>query len=148
MTATTSANPTSIGPLLGRAANAARDDFQDRLNEASAWVEWVRAGAPNSKGCVVCASVAATEFHHVAGKNNSDTVVPVCERCHKKLSERQNGWDFRWVEPNNPPELKEALLLRGLSDLCEEKGRSDSAYHLLAKRLRAQSSMVGRRSAS
>lgn len=146
--ATSSAAPTSIGPRLGRAVDAARDDFQDRLNEASAWVEWIRAGAPNSKGCVVCASLVPTELHHVAGRLNSDLVTPVCERCHKKLSERQNGWDFRWVEPNNPPELKEALLLRGLSDLCEEKGRSDSVYHLLGKRLRAQSSMVGRRSAS
>ena len=148
MTATSSAEPPSIGPLLGKAAETARDDFEDRLNEASAWVEWVRAGAPNSKGCVVCRSVAKTELHHVAGKFNSDLVVPVCERCHKKLSERQNGWDFRCVEPNNPPKLKEAFLLRGLSDLCEERGRSDSAYHLLGKRLRAQSSMVGRGSAS
>ncbi|EQD49668.1 hypothetical protein B2A_07586, partial [mine drainage metagenome] len=103
--------------LLGRATDAAREDFQERLNEATAWVEWIRAGAPNANGCAVCASVVPTELHHVAGKHNSDLVVPVCERCHKKLSERQNGWDFRWVEPNNPPRLKEALLFRGLSDL-------------------------------
>ena len=148
MTTASSSYPTSIGPILGRAADAARDDFQDGLNEASAWVEWVRAGAPNSKGCVVCGPTDHLELHHVAGKFNSDLSVPVCERCHKKLSERQNGWDFRWVEPNNPPELKEAFVLRGLSDLCEEKGRSDSTYHLLGKRLRAQSSMVGRGSAS
>ena len=144
----TSTRPTSIAPVLGRAADKARDDFQDRLSEATAWVEWIRAGAPNAKGCVVCGSVVPTERHHVAGEFNSDLVVPVCERCHKKLSERQNGWDFRWVETDNPPKLKEALLLRGLSDLCEERGRSDSTYHLLGKRLRAQSSMVGRGSAS
>lgn len=148
MTATSSADPTSIVPFLGRAADAARDDFQERLNEATAWVEWIRAGAPYSAGCVVCGSTEHLELHHVAGKFNSDLVVPVCEHCHKKLSERQNGWDFRWVEPANPPKLKEALMLRGLSDLCEERGRSDSAYHLLGKRLRAQSSKVGRGSAS
>ncbi|MGA7923296.1 MAG: hypothetical protein WCA77_04900 [Thermoplasmata archaeon] len=148
MTATSSVDPTSIGPLLGRATDAARDDFQDRLNEATAWVEWIRAGAPGAKDCVVCSSEEKTELHHVAGKLNSDLVVPVCGRCHKKLSERQNGWDYRWVEPDNPPKLKEALLLRGLSDLCEERGRSDTAYHLLGKRLRALSSMVGRGAAS
>lgn len=133
---------------VSRAAEAARGAFQDRLNQAAAWVEWIRAGAPSAKGCVVCESQGPTELHHVAGKFNSNLVAPVCERCHKKLSERQNGWDFRWVEPDNSPQLKDALLLRGLSDLCEERGRSDSAYHVLGKRLRAQSSKVGRGSAS
>jgi hypothetical protein len=143
-----STRPTSIATLLGRAADKARDDFQERLNEATAWVEWIQAGAPNAKGCVVCDSVVPTELHHLAGEFNSNLVVPVCKPCHRKLSERQNGWDFRWVEPDNPPQLKQALLLRGLSDLCEERGRFDSAFHLLAKRLRAQSSMVGRGAAS
>ena len=148
MTATSSADPRNIGPLLGRAADSARDDFQDRLNEATAWVEWIRAGAPNSKGCVVCGSEAKTELHHVAGKNNSDLVVPVCRPCHERLSERQNGWDPRWVRPDNAPELRDSLLLRGLSDLCEEKGRFDSAYHVLAKRLRAAYAKIARGSAS
>jgi hypothetical protein len=143
-----STRPTSIAALLGRATDKARDDFQERLNEATAWVEWIQAGAPNAKGCVVCPASGPLERHHVAGEFNSDLVVTVCKPCHKKLSERQNGWDFRWVEPDNPPHLKEALLLRGLSDLCEERGRADSAFHLLGKRLRAQSSMVGRGSAS
>lgn len=133
---------------LARSTERARSDFETGLSEATAWAEWVRAGAPNAKGCIICGSTDHLELHHVAGKFNSDLEVPVCVHCHKKLSERQNGWDFRWVEPANPPALKEALLLRGLSDLCEERGRSNSAYHLLGKRLRAQSSMVGRGSAS
>jgi hypothetical protein len=134
--------------MLGRATDAARDAFEGRLNEAAAWVEWVQAGAPNANGCIVCPASGPLEKHHVAGEHNSDLVVSVCVPCHRRLSERQNGWDFRWNEENNPPNLKEALLLRGLSDLCEEKGRVDSAYHLLGKRLRAQSSMIGRGTAS
>lgn len=137
-----------IPSLLARSTETARSEFEVELSEATAWAEWVRAGAPNAKGCVICGSSGAIELHHVAGKFNSDLVVPVCEHCHKKLSERQNGWDFRWVESDNPPELKEALLLRGLSDLCEERGRSNTSFHLLGKRIRTQSSMVGRGSAS
>lgn len=135
-------------PPLGRATEAAREALQAHLNEASAWVEWLRAGAPNSKGCVVCPASGPIEQHHVAGEHNSDLVVSVCVPCHRRLSERQNGWDFRWNNEGNPPNLKEALLLRGLSDLCEERGRVDAAYHLLGKRLRAQSSMTGRGAAS
>jgi hypothetical protein len=143
-----STRPTSIATLLGRAADKARDDFQERLNEATAWVEWIQAGAPNAQGCIVCPASGPLERHHVAGERNSDLVVSVCVPCHRRLSQRQNDWDFRWNEEGNSPKLKKALLLRGLSDLCEERGRVDATYHLLGERLRAQSSMVGRGSAS
>jgi hypothetical protein len=138
----------SLLPTISRATEAAHESFQDRLNEAAAWVEWIQAGAPNAIGCVVCASRAPTELHHVAGKNNSDTVVPVCRPCHERLSERQNGWDPRWVRRDNAPELRDSLLLRGLSDLCEERGRFESAYHVLGKRLRAAYAKIARGSAS
>lgn len=139
---------TALSSLFGRATEAARDDFQDRLNEAAAWVEWVQAGAPNARGCVVCSSVGPTQQHHVAGRHNSDLVVPVCEGCHERLSERQNGWDPRWIRDDNPPELRESLFLRGLSDLCEERGRFGAAYHVLGKRLRAVYAKTARGSAS
>ena len=124
-------------PIIGRATEAARETFLDRLNEAAAWVDWVQSGAPGASGCVVCSSVGKTEAHHIAGKNNAETVIPVCRPCHERLSERQNGWDPRWIRADNPPELRESLFLRGLSDLCEERGRFGSAYHDLGKRLRA-----------
>ena len=137
-----------LSALIGRSTEAARDGFGRAINEATAWAEWARAGAPNSNGCIICGSSGPLELHHVAGKNNSDLVVPVCRPCHERLSERQNGWDPRWVRPDNGPELRDSLLLRGLSDLCEEKGRFKSAYHVLGKRLRAAYAKVARGSAS
>ena len=134
--------------LIGRSTETARDTFDRAINEATAWAEWVRAGAPSANGCIICGSSGPLELHHVAGKNNSDTVVPVCRPCHERLSERQNGWDLRWVRPDNAPELRESLFLRGLSDLCEEKGRFESAYHVLGKRLRAAYAKIARGSAS
>jgi hypothetical protein len=125
-----------VPALLARATEAARTEFERKLSEATAWAEWVRAGAPHANACIVCGQ-GGTEAHHIAGRHNSPTTVPVCPPCHRRLSERQNGWDPRWVRPDNPPDQKEALLLRGLSDLCEERGRFDPAYHLLGKRLRA-----------
>jgi hypothetical protein len=137
-----------LSSLIGRSTEAARETFDRAINEATAWTEWVRAGAPNASGCIVCGSWGPLELHHVAGKNNSDTVVPVCRPCHERLSERQNGWDPRWTRADNAPELRDSLLLRGLSDLCEEKGRFESAYHVLGKRLRAAYAKVARGSAS
>jgi hypothetical protein len=138
----------SLPALVARSTDAARTDFEKGLGEATAWAEWARAGAPNANGCIICGSSGPLELHHVAGKNNSDTVVPVCRPCHERLSERQNGWDPRWIRADNPPELRESLFLRGMSDLCEEKGRFSSTYHFLGKRLRAAYAKVARGSAS
>jgi hypothetical protein len=123
---------------LARGVETTRTRFVSQMGLASAWVQWVRAGAPNSNGCVVCGSEAKCELHHVAGEFNSELTVPACLTCHGKLSERQYGWDPRWQREGNPPALKESLLLRGLSDLCEERARfRGSAYHEVGKRLRA-----------
>jgi len=123
---------------LARAVETTRDRTAKDLAVASAWVQWVRSGAPNPNGCVVCGTEGKCELHHVGGKFNSDLTVPACLICHSKLSERQNGWDPRWKKEGNSPALKESLLLRGLSDLCEERARfRGSAYHEVGKRLRA-----------
>ncbi|EQD54618.1 hypothetical protein B1B_09607, partial [mine drainage metagenome] len=137
-----------VPSLLGRSTEAARSEFETGLSEATAWAEWARVGAPNANGCIICGSSGPLELHHVAGKNNSETVVPVCRPCHERLGERQNGWDPRWIRDDNPPELRESLFLRGLSDLCEERGRFGAAYHVLGKRLRAVYAKTARGSAS
>ena len=134
--------------LTASATEAARTDFEECLNEASAWVEWIRAGAPSARGCIVCGSVGKTEDHHVAGRTNALLVVPVCVRCHGKLTRRQERWDPRWVRSDNSPPLRESLLLRGLVDLSEEKGRFDSAYHELGKRLASRYAMLAKKTVS
>ena len=133
---------------ISRAAGVMHAATTRQIGTASAWVSWLKAGAPGAEGCVVCGSRTHTQAHHVAGKLNSDLTVPVDERCHARLSERQNGWDPRWQRENNSPELKASLLLRGLSDLCEERARFEGhAFHEMGKRLRAQYAAAARATA-
>lgn len=138
----------SLLPIIASATEAAREDFEGALNEATAWVEWVQAGAASANGCVVCGSTCPVEIHHVAGRRASDLAVPACVPCHRRLTERQGGWDPRWLSEARSPALDRSLVLRGLSDLCEERGRFDSAYHLLAKRLRARYALLARETLS
>lgn len=133
---------------LGRAVEGVRSKAPRQLGTVSAWVEWVSSGARGAHGCVVCDSRIDTQDHHIAGKFNSEVTVPVCERCHTRLSERQNGWDPRWQLENNHSELKATFVLRGLSDLCEERARFEGyAFHETGKRLRAQYAEAARATA-
>jgi hypothetical protein len=129
----------SLTTAFARAVDETRSRLEEGADEASAWVERVQAGALDSDQCAICERADGPfEQHHVAGRLNSGLIVTACLRCHARLSERQNGWDPRWQGANNAPELKETFLLRGLSDLCEERARHfGSAYHELGKRLRA-----------
>jgi hypothetical protein len=125
---------------ISRASLATVEEAGQEADQAAAWVELVRGGNLDAGQCAICERKDGPfEEHHVAGKLNSDLLVQVCkDRCHPRLSERQNGWDPRWQLADNPPKLKETFLLRGLSDLCEERGRHfGPEYHRLGKRLRA-----------
>jgi hypothetical protein len=124
---------------LGRAVEEARSRLDEGVAEVSAWVERVRAGVLDPAQCAICERKDGPfEEHHAAGRRHGDLTVQACEPCHRRLSERQNGWDPRWQSEERSPALDESLLPRGLSDLCEERGRHfGPAYHELAKRLRA-----------
>jgi alpha/beta superfamily hydrolase len=134
--------------ITASATEAARGEFEGSLDEAAAWVEWLQAGAPSAAGCVICGSLGPTEAHHVAGRRHSDLTVPACVPCHRRLTERQYGWDPRWLSETRSPELDRSLIVRGLSDLCEERGRFETAHHVLAKRLRAQYATLARKTIS
>ncbi len=133
-----SAVPSLTAPIA-RAVDETRSRLENGIDEASAWVERVRAGAVDLVRCAICEQGGGPfEEHHVAGQNNSNLTVTACLLCHRRLSERQNGWDPRWQTVGSSPELRESLLIRGLSDLCEERARQfGPAYHELGKRLRA-----------
>jgi hypothetical protein len=135
MSATALPHPIS----LARAIDETRSRLEDGVDEASSWVERVRAAALDPDPCAICERADGPfEQHHVAGRLNCDLTVLACLRCHARLSERQHGWDPRWQGADNLPDLKETFLLRGLSDLCEERARHmGPAYHELGKRLRA-----------
>jgi len=131
---------TTLTAPISRASLATVEEAGEEADQASAWLELVRGGTLAAGQCAICERKDGPfEEHHVAGKWNSDLLVKVCEdRCHPRLSERQNGWDPRWQLPDNSPKLKETFLLRGLSDLCEERARHfGPEYHRLGKRLRA-----------
>ena len=135
----------SLLPVIADATAAAQDDFDRALNEATAWCDWVEAGAAGAEGCVVCDSVGPLEGHHVAGRRHSELTVPVCVPCHRRLSERQDAWDPRWLSTLRSPVLDRTLVLRGLSDMCEERGeRVHCAYVLLAKKMRARYARLAR----
>jgi hypothetical protein len=137
---------TEISPIVARQIDRLRDRTPMDLNEASGWLVWMDAGAPGSDGlCSVCVKNHSAEDHHVAGRRHSDLTVPVCRCCHRRLSERQNGWDPHWLSDGRSSALDNSLLLRGLSDLSEERARTHGpAYHLVAKTLRAEYAYVAK----
>lgn len=124
---------------LSRVADLALSEATEECGEAAAWLERARTGSVDAGQCAPCERTDGPfEAHHIAGRLNSEITVPACQRCHQRLSERQNGWDPRWQTEGNSPRLKETFVLRGLSDLCEERSRQfGPEYHRLAKRLRA-----------
>lgn len=71
--------------------------------------------------CIICNhdDLLDLEYHHVAGRNNSDFVVSVCRNCHGRLSRNQRLWPKSWARKNNPRNLKEAYLLKGLAEIYE-----------------------------
>jgi hypothetical protein len=136
----------AVLPLVARQVDRLRSRTPTDLSAASAWLVWIDSGAPDSNGtCCVCAGNHSAEEHHVAGRRHAELTVPVCVHCHRRLSERQNGWDPRWQSEGRSPALDNSLLLRGLSDLCEERARKfGPEYHLLGRSLRAEYAYVAR----
>jgi hypothetical protein len=133
-------------PLVARQVDRLQSRTPMDLGAASAWLVWVDSGAPDSKGrCCSCVRNRSAEDHHIAGRRHAELTVPLCFQCHRRLSERQNGWDPRWQSDARSPALDKSLLLRGLSDLCEERARTfGPEYHLLGRTLRAEYAYVAR----
>ena len=74
--------------------------------------------------CLICGysdNPLVIELHHVAGKRNSDITISVCPTCHRILSLDQSCWDSLWTRVDNNPMVKDALFLRGLSDILKVK---------------------------
>ncbi len=61
--------------------------------------------------------------HHVAGKKNDPSTIPLCVRCHNLISNGQRAWPISWSESNNDGQLKIAFMLRGNSDLLAQQSR-------------------------
>lgn len=132
-------NDSTLTAPISRAVDLAHEEAEKEGDDASGWVELVLSGSLGRGQCAICEHRDGPfEEHHVAGRKHGELTVRACLLCHTRLSERQNGWDPRWQSEARSPALDESFLLRGLSDLCEERGRHfGSEYHRLGKRLRA-----------
>ncbi len=55
--------------------------------------------------------------HHIAGRKHDDAVITACRDCHDTLSRRQSKWPERWLKEGLPERARQALMLRGISDV-------------------------------
>lgn len=70
--------------------------------------------------CEICNSKEDSkclELHHLSGRKHDYRTITVCLICHRWLTERQDTWDKRWLEVNQPENLKQAFFILGLQDV-------------------------------
>jgi len=70
--------------------------------------------------CVLCGyhlDPQNIEMHHISGRKHDDFVMPVCHNCHQTLSRKQAYWPKEWLSRDQSPDIRTALMLRGLSDM-------------------------------
>ena len=87
----------------------------DRIEESKRIEEIIAKGSY----CFVCGysyDSMIIEMHHIGGKKNSKTMIPVCPNCHKVLTMKQRSWPTEWTRLDNPPEVRLALIMRGWSE--------------------------------
>ena len=137
---------TSLQTLLGFCIGKLRDDTLDEIDEIEAWVNEI-VTKPKSKSmqekknrCEICNSKEEPynlELHHVAGRKHDFRTITVDKKCHMELSESQKTWDGRWLQKDQPENVRLGFLLMGLHDVLTLKGKktANSAYGDLAKKL-------------
>ena len=87
--------------------------------------------------CEICNSKEETcdlELHHPSGRKHNHRTITVCIVCHRWLSDKQKTWDKRWLENNQPENLRQAFFLLGLQNILELKSikTGNSIYTRLA----------------
>jgi uncharacterized protein YlaI len=91
------------------------------IKEIINWCEWFLS----SQGfCVICGhdDPLDLEGDHVGAKANSPIIISLCRNCHGRKSKTQRrSWPQGWFDKEKPSHVKNALVLRGLSDLLRLK---------------------------
>ena len=137
----------SLQTLLGFCIGKLRDDTLDTIDEIEVWVNEIVCKSKNrsmqekKNRCEVCNSREEPynlELHHVAGRKHDYRTITVDKKCHYELSESQKTWDGRWLQKDQPENVRLGFLLMGIHDVLMLKGRNtrNSAYEELAKKLR------------
>jgi len=137
----------SLQTLLGFCIGKLRDDTLDIIDKIEYWVnEIVCKSKKNSiqekkNRCEICNSKEDSynlELHHIAGRKHDYRTITVDKKCHYELSDSQKTWDNRWLQKDQPENIRLGFLLMGIHDVLMLKGRKTaiSAYEELAKKLR------------
>ena len=137
---------TSLQTLLGFCVGKLRDDTLDTIDEIEMWVNEI-VTKPKNKSiqekknrCEICNSKEESynlELHHVAGRKHDYRTITIDKRCHMELSESQKTWDGRWLQKDQPDNVRLGFLLMGLYDVLTLKGKKtgNSTYGDLARKL-------------
>ena len=137
---------TSFQTLLGFCIGKLRDDSLDTIDEIEAWINEILTKPKNKSmqekknRCEVCNSKEEQynlELHHVAGRKHDFRTITVDKKCHMELSDSQKTWDCRWLQKDQPDNVRLGFLLMGLHDVLTLKGKKtgNSAYGDLARKL-------------
>lgn len=111
-----------IGDIMGTCT----DDYTKGLTRRIKEQRWIDDIIEIGGCCSICGyseNPLIIEKHHLGGRHNGDITIPVCPNCHQELSMRQRGWDRIWAKPDNPPQKRLALMLRGMADVDSLKAR-------------------------
>ena len=137
---------TSLQTLLGFCIGKLRDDTLDAIDQIEAWINEI-VTKPKNKSmqekknrCEICNSREEPynlELHHVAGRKHDFRTITVDKKCHMELSESQKTWDARWLQKDQPENVRLGFLLMGLHDVLTLKGKktANTAYGDLARKL-------------
>ena len=137
----------SLQTLLGFCIGKIRDDTLDTIDEIEGWVNEIVCKSKNKSmqekknRCEICNSREEPynlELHHIAGRKHDYRTITVDKKCHYELSESQKTWDARWLQKDQPENVRLGFLLMGIHDVLMLKGKKAgcSAYGELAKKLR------------
>ena len=137
---------TSLQTLLGFCIGKLRDDTLDAIDEIEGWINEIvtkpknKAMQEKKNRCEICNSREEPynlELHHVAGRKHDFRTITVDKKCHMELSDSQKTWDCRWLQKDQPENVRLGFLLMGLYDVLTLKGKktANSAYENLARKL-------------
>ena len=137
---------TSLQTLLGFCIGKLRDDTLDAIDEIEGWINEIitkpkgKSMQEKKNRCEICNSKEEPynlELHHVAGRKHDFRTITVDKKCHMELSNSQKTWDCRWLQKDQPNNVRLGFLLMGLHDILTLKGKktANSAYGDLARKL-------------
>ena len=146
MSKTETKSITTLQTVLGFGIGQIRDENHDAINDIEGWMMEI-ISKPKNKSmqekknrCEICNSKEEPynlELHHLSGIKHSHHTITVDRHCHQQLSQQQKLWDSRWLQNDQPENVRHGFLLMGIHDVLILKGKKTriSAYEELARKL-------------